>query len=223
MLRVFGGDVAAERRDRIVRVHVWAGRAFVALYLVLLVTMMLRARERGIGSALVTAHAVLGIALAPLLAVKVLIARRWKSLHKMLPPLGVTILVLAFTAAALGGLLAWTGGGDDSVDLAALPGRPEGRQALATHCGTCHSLSRPLDRARDTSMTADAWKQILGKMAGKAEARGIPAWTPLEADLIVEFLLAQRGTAAPATGGGGGGDEEGDDRGRGRGRGRGGR
>jgi hypothetical protein len=229
MLRVFGGAVPAERRDRVAALHRWAGRTFAALYLVILVSMAFRLRESGVESAGVAIHGTLGFALLPLLVVKILIARSWKPLHKLLPSLGIFISVLAFTTLALGASIYWiegdeSGNGQVLARVRDLPGRPEAKRAFEAHCGECHALSRPLERAQTGSLTAEDWKRTIAKMAVKARKRGIPVWTAAEEALIVELLVAQSAARPePLPGGaeGGEGGEERRDRGRGRGRGRG--
>jgi hypothetical protein len=225
MLRLFGGAVPAERRDRVTTLHRWAGRAFAALYVVALVSMALRVRESGIDSAAVVVHGALGLSLLPLLVVKILIARSWKPLHKLLPSLGIFVSVLAFTTAALGGVIFWAehDDGDDAQALARvrdLAGRPEARQAFEAHCGRCHALARALQQAQRGSKTSQEWTQTIGEMAAKARRDGMEVWSAAEGELIVEFLVAQAGTG-PAGPDRGGDEEAGDDRGRGRGRGRG--
>lgn len=231
MLRLFGGTVAPERRNTVTVVHRWAGRAFAVLYVVALVSMVLRVRESGLDSAPVAVHAALGASLLPLVLVKILIARSWKPLHKLLPSLGIFVFVLAFATAALGGLIYWAehaeGGADEVLArVRDLPGRPEARRAFEAYCGRCHALSRALLRAQQVSLTEQDWAQTIGKMAAKAKREGMAVWSTAEGALMARFLVAQSGAppgplpVVPEGGGAGAEQEPGDDRGRGRRRGR---
>jgi hypothetical protein len=225
MLEMFGGVTPPERRARRARLHRWLGRTFLLLYATLLASMLVRAREMTAWGPLQALHAALGLALLPLLLVKVGIARRWKPLQPFLPLVGSLVLVAAFTTAALG-VLPHLEGSAGSVELPAggpLADHP-GRRALEAHCVKCHTLARPLARARAQREDAAAWLRTVGTMRARAAQRGVPGWSDEESSQIADFLAqwgasggaaAPGGTAAPAPGG----VEPGDDRGRGRGRG----
>lgn len=229
MLRVFGGDVEAPKLPAAHRRHRLFGWIFAVTYLLLLVSMARKRPGSGM-SPLAAGHALLAISLLPLVATKVLIARRWKSLHRLLPGLGIAIAAIAWVVA-LSGAMTWFGGGGGGdasaaeASLASMPDTPE-RRAFEQRCGSCHALSRPLLRALAGRTDAAGWKGIVDKMAAKAAAKGLGGWSAEEAAQIVDFLavkypaLAASGAAPPPSPGGGGEEgDPGDDRGRGRGRG----
>ncbi|MGE0191737.1 MAG: hypothetical protein AB7T63_06800 [Planctomycetota bacterium] len=223
MLELFGGQAGAEGKDRATVRHRWAGRVFGILYVILLASMLSKVRGAGGLGATQALHAMLGLSIAPLLLVKLVIARRHKSLHRILPGFGITLFLLAFATVATGALPRWQRSGTSEAwesvaegDLASV-----GARLSQSRCTACHDLGRV--EAQKGRLDAAGWAQVFERMAKRdpslREVRGpILAW--LERD-----FAAAAGTV-PAGGGTGGGDDDGgtddDGRGRGRGRGRGG-
>ena len=228
MLELFGGQAGAEGKERATTRHRWAGRAFGVLYAVLLVSMLLKVRGAGGLGATQALHAMLGLAIAPLLLVKLVIARRHKSLHRILPGFGITLFLLAFTTVATGALPRW----QRSSTAKAWESVPEGDLATVgerlgqTHCTACHDLGRV--EARKGRLDANGWAQVFDRMAKREpslrDVRGpILAW--LERDYAAAAGTVPAGGGTDDRGGRGTDDAPGDDdggRGRGRGRGRGG-
>ncbi|MFC1834009.1 DUF6529 family protein [Thermodesulfobacteriota bacterium] len=81
--------------------HRWLGRIFVFVAVVMFVYMIPRIGHIGQFSVSETFHAVLGLALLPLIVWKILIVRRYKSYMGILPALGFTIMVVTFVAITL--------------------------------------------------------------------------------------------------------------------------
>jgi len=85
------------RRERIIRAHRVAGYLFIALFCLMVWLMVLRtgasAEELPIRS---TLHIMMALVLVPLLLVKILVARYYKSFTTVLVPLGLMIFTLAF-------------------------------------------------------------------------------------------------------------------------------
>ena len=220
MLEAFGGRTPPSASRRRATLHRWIGRAYVATYVVLLVSMVRMALTMQELGAVEAVHAALGLALLPLLLVKILIVRRYPPLQGALPLLGTAVLVLTFVTVGLG-LLAGRSEGRSSAatGIGALPDHP-GRTPFLQYCGQCHAVARPLDLARQERPDAARWQVLVAEMRQRASSRGRRAWTPEEGQAIVAFLVAVGagepgpGGSPPASGAGG------DDRGRGRGRGR---
>jgi len=222
MLEAFGGRTPKEASRRRAAMHRWIGRTFVVIYLVLLVSMVRMALEHGELDAVEAVHAAVGMSLLPVLAVKILIVRRYPPLQGVLPLLGSLVLVLTVVAVGLG-VLAGRGPGAalEAAEAQSLPDHP-GRAPFVQYCGQCHALSRPLGLARRERPDEARWTGLVDEMRQRAASRGRATWTPEEGQAIVGFLVAVGQGGAASGAGDAGGAAGGDDRGRGRGRGRGG-
>jgi len=218
MLEAFGGRTPKERSRLRAALHRALGRAFVAIYLVLLVSMTHMALERSEIDPVTAVHAALGMSLAPLLLLKILIVRRWEPLHRFLPLFGSTAFAITVVTVGLG-LLAThrSGEGEAEARTAALPDHP-GRESFVLHCAQCHALSRPLGLAARQRPDAATWARLIATMRERAASRGRNVWTEAESGQIAEFLV-QVGQGAAAAPAGAGTAPDGDDHGRGRGRG----
>jgi len=94
----------AGTRARLVLLHRIGGYAFVILFCVMVYVMSQRLIGEGLSHQLPThlvAHVVLALVLAPLLLLKVSIARRYKQYHFMLMPLGLAIFITSVVLVAL--------------------------------------------------------------------------------------------------------------------------
>jgi cytochrome bd-type quinol oxidase subunit 2 len=84
-------------RDRIIRAHRLAGYLFIALFCLMSWFMLLRLGETSDELSLRSMlHVLIAMILAPLLLVKIVIARYYKSFTSALVPLGLTIFTLGF-------------------------------------------------------------------------------------------------------------------------------
>jgi cytochrome bd-type quinol oxidase subunit 2 len=87
----------AAKRDRVLRWHRIAGYAFVVLFCLMTWFMILKVRDQQEELSIRSMfHVLVALVLAPLLPVKILIARRYRSYQSALVPLGLTIFVLGF-------------------------------------------------------------------------------------------------------------------------------
>jgi ferredoxin-NADP reductase len=92
---------SAQASSRMLALHRAGGYLFIALFCVMGSVMIARLRDgAGEASPTVTVHLALAMVLSPLLFLKVLIARYYKSQHGLLMPIGLTIFVLAFALVA---------------------------------------------------------------------------------------------------------------------------
>ena len=89
------------QRDRVIQAHRIAGYLFVALFCFMAWFMIVR--TRGCSGELPVPtlfHIVIAMLMAPLLFVKILIARYYKSYHSILTGLGLTLFTLGFVLVA---------------------------------------------------------------------------------------------------------------------------
>src|SRR5580698_8374603 len=87
----------AKANTRLIAAHRIGGYLFIALFCVMGYFMIARLGDAGGGASPGTMiHLTLAMVLSPLLFVKVLVARYYKSYYSLLMPLGLVIFVLAF-------------------------------------------------------------------------------------------------------------------------------
>src|SRR5260370_34840431 len=91
----------SDRAKRMIRAHRVAGYLFIALFCIMTWFMILKIKDRPDElPAPSMVHALIAIVMAPLLFIKVLVARYYKNHTAILVPLGLTIFVLAFVLVA---------------------------------------------------------------------------------------------------------------------------
>jgi ferredoxin-NADP reductase len=178
-------------RERVLRAHRIAGYLFVALFCFMTWFMILRARsgpgELPLPSML---HILLAMVLAPLLLVKVLIARYYKGFTAALVPLGLTIFTLGFV------LIATTAGPyllrrvtvkDISlqvIDMGATRVDLQASEALMQkRCSRCHTLERIIGARKD----AQGWLVTINRMRALPSS-GIPV---ADAKIILSYLISE--------------------------------
>ncbi|MBF0477552.1 MAG: hypothetical protein HQK59_17355 [Deltaproteobacteria bacterium] len=170
--------------------HKRLGWAFILLYLLFLSGMVLRLS--GMSDELDVrpfAHALLGLLLFPLLTIKVLFARRYKSFMGNLPTLGLIIVATSF-------LLIMLTAGYDLIAVGQGPGTPaaaqsagedqvaEGKSLVPIKCTHCHSL----DRVWAADKTPARWQSTVKTMASKQ-----PGWiNDDQANAIISFLSQRK-------------------------------
>src|ERR1700747_3441897 len=91
---------AAKVSARMLALHRIGGYLFIAMFCVMTYYMLSRLSSGGDNSASVTLHMALAMILAPLLFIKVLVARYYKNQHNLLMPIGLTIFVVSFVLIA---------------------------------------------------------------------------------------------------------------------------
>ncbi len=142
---------------RLIAAHRIGGYFFIALFCVMGYFMLARLGDAGGGAPAGTMlHITLAMVLSPLLFVKVLVARYYKSYHSFLTPIGLTIFVLSFV------LIGITAGPTlthharmQNVSLAAidLPAADIDINMVAStmekRCSKCHNLDRIVGAHKD--------------------------------------------------------------------------
>jgi ferredoxin-NADP reductase len=177
-------------RDRIIQAHRLAGYLFITLFCVM--TWFMVARNNGPDELPLRSmlHVVIAMVLAPLLLVKVLIARYYKSFTAALVPLGVTIFTLGFVLIALTAgpfLLRRAAVKDVSLQTIQMGGARidlESAEALTQkRCSRCHALDRVLGARKD----ARGWLGTIDRM------RALPGSGISEPDakIILSYLISE--------------------------------
>jgi ferredoxin-NADP reductase len=182
-------DVKASAR--LIAAHRIGGYLFIALFCVMGYFMVSRLGDVGSGAAPATMiHLTLAMVLSPLLFVKVLVARYYKSYYSLLMPIGLVIFVLSFVLIGItaGPYLAHTTR-IQTVSLAAIDLPPAGidinlaAAMMEKRCSKCHNLDRIAGARKD----ARGWLATVNRM------RALPDSGISEADsrTIVSYLASQ--------------------------------
>ena len=164
MLKVYGSAKPSPLTPKLMLWHKWAGRAFVLLYLVMLVVMIGKAGDYAAFDALQSLHLSLAIALFPLLAIKIFIVRHLPKLQTMLPGMGITIFVLSVVVVTLG-LGPFLLNKAQAAGVEDLQGKAladAGAVLVARRCQKCHDLERVYDRKG--RLSAALWEATLDRM-----------------------------------------------------------
>src|SRR5712691_1814754 len=192
----------AKASTRLIAAHRIGGYLFIALFCVMGYFMVARLGDVGGGAPPGTMiHLTLAMVLSPLLFVKVLVARYYKSYYSVLMPIGLVIFVLSFV------LIGITAGPSlvhhariQTVSLEAIdlpPAAIDINMAAATmekRCSKCHNLDRIAGARKD----ARGWLATVNRM------RALPDSGISEEDsrIIVSYLASQmapKGSVATAS------------------------
>src|ERR1700722_14842450 len=181
----------AKGSTRLIAAHRIGGYLFIALFCVMGYFMVARLGETvGGASPGNIIHLTLAMVLSPLLFVKVLVARYYKSYYSLLLPIGLVIFVLSFV------LIGITVGPSlahqtrmQTVSLAAIDLPPAAidmnlaAETMEKRCSKCHNLDRIVGARKD----ARGWLATVNRM------RALPDSGISEADsrIIVSYLASQ--------------------------------
>jgi len=191
---MFDGSTSAPQSDRarrMFRAHRVAGYLFIALFCIMTWFMILKIKDRPDElPAPSMLHALIAVVMAPLLFIKVLVARYYRNHTSILVPLGLTIFVLAFvlvtttagpyflrTATVKNISLQAIDMGIAKIDLQA------SEALMQRRCSRCHNLDRVVGAKKD----ARAWLATVDRM------RGLPGSGISESDekIILSYLLSE--------------------------------
>jgi hypothetical protein len=181
----------AKASTRLIAAHRIGGYLFIALFCVMGYFMLARLGDAGGGASPgAMIHLTLAMVLSPLLFVKVLVARYYKSYYSLLLPIGLLIFVLSFVLIGItaGPYLAHQTR-MQTVSLASIdlpPAAIDMNLAAATmekRCSKCHNLDRIVGARKD----ARGWLATVNRM------RALPDSGISEADsrIIVSYLASQ--------------------------------
>ncbi len=191
MLESFGNPNSRFPEKTLTTIHRTAGYLFTILYLLLLFFMLKRIVESPEPlTPLQTIHAILGVAIFPLLLIKILIVRRFKGLSKQLPFFGLTIFTLAVSLNVVTAgffLLRSTSKTARYVSLASYDRSTlnfdVGRKLLERKCQKCHTLERVFTAVK----TEDQWTKTVNHMVFRD-----PTIQDHEAAQIIYYLSKSR-------------------------------
>jgi ferredoxin-NADP reductase len=183
----------AQASTRLIAAHRIGGYLFIALFCVMGYFMLARLGDASGGAPPGTMlHITLAMVLSPLLFVKVLVARYYKSYHSFLTPIGLTIFVLSFVLIGItaGPYLAHHAK-MQTVSLPAidLPAADidinMATSTMEKRCSKCHNLDRIVGAHKD----APGWLATVNRM------KALPDSGILEEDarIIVSYLASQMG------------------------------
>jgi ferredoxin-NADP reductase len=190
----------AKGSARLIAAHRIGGYLFIALFCAMGYFMVARLGDAG-GSAPpgTMIHMTLAMVLSPLLFVKVLVARYYKTYYSVLMPIGLAIFVLSFVLIGItaGPALAHRAR-MQTVSLASIdlpPAAIDLNMASSTmekRCSKCHNLDR----------IAGAHKDARGWLATVNRMKALPDSGISEEDsrIIVSYLASQMGPKGPAAG-----------------------
>jgi ferredoxin-NADP reductase/mono/diheme cytochrome c family protein len=175
---------------RLIAAHRVGGYVFILLYCAMSYFMIGRMREgTGSASAGTMIHLTVALLLSPLLFLKVLIARYYRSYHGFLLPIGLLIFVLSFVLVAITAGPYLLHNADlrsislEEIDLKTTIDLTRAAATMQQRCSTCHNLDRVVGARKD----ARGWLATVNRM------RGLPASGISEDDVktIVSFLVSQ--------------------------------
>jgi ferredoxin-NADP reductase len=181
----------ARASTRLIAAHRIGGYLFIALFCVMGYFMVARLGDGGEGASAGTIiHVTLAMILSPLLFIKVIVARYYKSYYSFLMPIGLVIFVLSFVLIGItaGPYLAHQTR-MQTVSFAAIdlpPAAIDMDLAAATmekRCSKCHDLERIAGARKD----ARGWLATVNRM------RSLPDSGISEADshMIVSYLASR--------------------------------
>jgi ferredoxin-NADP reductase len=190
----------AKASTRLIAAHRIGGYVFIALFCVMGYFMVARLDVGGASTGTVI-HLTLAMVLSPLLFVKVLIARYYKSYHSLLTSIGLVIFVLSFV------LIGITVGPSlvhhasiQTVSLEAIDLPPAAIDVnlaaamMEKRCSKCHTLDRIVGARKD----ARGWLATVNRMRTQPDS-GISVE---DSRIIVSYLASQmapKGSVAAAS------------------------
>jgi ferredoxin-NADP reductase len=183
----------------LIAAHRIGGYLFIALFCVMGYFMVARLGDVSGGASPSTMiHLTLAMVLSPLLFVKVLIARYYKSHYSFLMPIGLVIFVVSFV------LIGITAGPSlahqarmQTVSLASIDLPPASidinmaAKRMEERCSKCHNLDRIAGAHKD----ARGWLTTVNRMRALPDS-GISAE---DSRIIISYLASQMGPKGPAT------------------------
>jgi mono/diheme cytochrome c family protein len=174
----------------LVRMHRILGYVFIAVYVLMIVTMIIRISDyQDELSPRAILHVVFALSLLPLLAAKWLVARKYKLLTFRLFLLGMTIFLFAFllNAISAGHYYLYRGAVSEvaisSIDKETM-NEDIGRQLVVKKCAKCHTLERIFRSYKDE----DGWTSTVNRMA----LIDTPNIRDYNAKQIIFFLVKQQ-------------------------------
>ncbi|MEE8605267.1 MAG: hypothetical protein V3S65_07820 [Candidatus Aminicenantaceae bacterium] len=176
--------------NTLVRGHRILGYTFICIYVLMVVTMIIRiSYYQDELSPRSIFHVILALSLIPLLGVKLLVAKKYKLLTSRLFFLGMTIFLFAFllNAISAGHYYLYKGAVREvtisSIDRETM-NEDIGRQLVVKKCSKCHTLERIFRSFKDE----EGWTRTVNHMA----LIDTPNIRDYDAKQIIFFLVRQQ-------------------------------
>jgi ferredoxin-NADP reductase len=154
VLEASSRTASTKRTSRLIAAHRIGGYLFIAVFFLMLYSMTGRLEAGTSGASAI--HSTLALVLAPLIFLKVLVARRYRNQSSTLLPLGVLIFVIAFLLVAITSwrhIANFSAGETISLNRLGLPGKTingiEAAQLMQQKCSKCHNLDRVVGAKKD--------------------------------------------------------------------------
>jgi len=190
MIHLKGRSKDRVHGNTLIWVHRVLGYVFVAIYVLMVVTMIIRiSYYQDELSPRAIFHVVLALSLIPLLAAKLLVARKYNLLTSRLFFLGMTIFLFAFllNAISAGHYYLYKGAVREvtisSIDRETM-NEDIGRQLVVKKCSKCHTLERIFRSFNDE----EGWTRTVNRMA----LIDTPNIRDYNAKQIIFFLVKQQ-------------------------------
>lgn len=190
MLEMTGHARDHSGRSVWLQTHKILGYLFLSLFVAMLFVMIrkLSGFQEELTSRAVI-HIVLALLLAPLLVVKILMARRHPRLNSRLPLLGITIFALSFALTGLtAGYYALHRSNLSYTTLSALDNdvldTDLGKSIVTRKCSKCHSL----ERVYRAFKSDESWAKTINKMA----LLDSPNITSFDVKQVLNYLRVQQ-------------------------------
>lgn len=152
--------------------HRIGGYIFFALYLFICVIMFQKSGEFGVLPPMAAIHAYIGIAIFPLVIIKICIVRLYKKFYKNLPIYGIMIVFAAYLQVPLHAGFSVISAFKSQYAAILEKGRLVwadvniGRRIVQQKCSTCHSLERVYAYVK----TEADWRDYVSRMRAKDPA-----------------------------------------------------
>ncbi|UCE40100.1 MAG: hypothetical protein JSV17_11585 [Candidatus Aminicenantes bacterium] len=190
MIHLKGRSKDRAHGKTLVQAHRVLGYLFIVLYVLMVVTMIIRiSYYQDELSPRAIFHVVLALSLLPLLTVKWIVARKYKLLTPRLFFLGTTIFLFAFLLNAISAGHYYLYKGEvrevtiSSIDRETM-NQDIGRQLIVKKCAKCHTLERVFRSIKGE----EGWTQTVNRMA----LIDTPNIRDYDAKQIIFFLIKQQ-------------------------------
>lgn len=152
--------------------HRIGGYIFFALYVFISVIMFQKLEEFNVLPPKAVVHSYIGIAIFPLIVIKICIARLYKKFYKSLPIYGMVLMIAVYLQIPLYAGLYMISAIKSQYVILQEKGRfvkvnvNIGRKVVQQRCATCHSLERVYAHVK----TEPDWRDYLSRMRAKDPA-----------------------------------------------------
>ncbi|XOF34750.1 MAG: photosystem P840 reaction-center cytochrome c-551 [Candidatus Electrothrix sp. YB6] len=180
----------SKANQRLIRAHKITGYIFIAFFCAIIVVMLSKAAHyQEEFSPRTILHIALGVLIIPLLAIKLLIIRRFKRLGTQVPGLGLAVFLALFVLNSITGGYYFLHHSDMRyVSLSAkdtdMLDADLGQQLVTEKCAKCHTL----ERVFKTFKSEQGWTDTVNRMA----LIDAPNIRDFDTKQIIHYLITQQ-------------------------------